>query len=291
MLMSIEWHLLAAFITTLGLAFPPLLWVAAGMFATPVVLAGVAAWQAPMPRHPHPLSRLLIAYLHFRQPIARGWARYSVRLKAKVMKHEAKGFRRQQALPFDPNEKRTLCYWSTWHEAKDRLVLLDAIKEEVRQAGWRMRLDSGWEGWDMEIYGSRYVKVRLTTATEQHHGSGYLTRVKVQLLMSRFCQVLMVAALMLSGLLLMHLWPFSRPAVLIPLSWWAMYLVNKARVSRPVLGLIDHAAEMAGFYPIHPKPAESRKPADVESTPQPVAAGHLNPPDDVDEEETTPSVA
>ena len=32
MLMSIEWHLLSAFVAVLGLAFPPLLWVAVVMF-------------------------------------------------------------------------------------------------------------------------------------------------------------------------------------------------------------------------------------------------------------------
>ena len=81
MLMSIEWHLLSAFVVMLGLAFPPLLWVAIMMFAVPVVLATIAAIQSPMPRHRHWLTRPLIAYLHWRQPIARGWARYSVRLK------------------------------------------------------------------------------------------------------------------------------------------------------------------------------------------------------------------
>ncbi len=75
MLMSVEWHLLAGFTLLLSLAFAPLIFVAAGMFLTPVALAIVAACQAPMPPHRHWLTRPLIAYLHFRQPIARGWAR------------------------------------------------------------------------------------------------------------------------------------------------------------------------------------------------------------------------
>ncbi|HWP41434.1 MAG TPA: glycosyltransferase, partial [Tepidisphaeraceae bacterium] len=160
MLMSVEWHLLTAFVAVLGLAFAPLLMVAGLMFAVPVVLAIVAAWQAPMPRHRHWLSRPLIALLHFRQPIARGWARYSVRLKAKVLQRQAKRGRRSRPLPLDPRRKRTLQYWNTHH---DRIVLLQKIKEQVAAAGWRMRLDSGWAEWDMEIYGSRYVKVRVTT--------------------------------------------------------------------------------------------------------------------------------
>jgi glycosyltransferase involved in cell wall biosynthesis len=259
MMMSIEWHLLGMFITVLGLAWFPLLIVAALMFVTPVILSLVAAWQAPMPRHRHPLSRGLISYLHFRQPITRGWARYSVRLRNKILKHEASGYRRSSQLPVDPADQRSLRYWSDY---KDRLPLLEQITKEVRQTGWRMREDSGWGEWDLEIYGSRYVKVRLTTATEHHHGAGMLTRVRVDLLQSRFGQVLMVGALILAGLLLLHLWPFSRPAVLIPLAWWAMYLVNRRRVTAPVLGLIDHAAEQAGYMPLPPEPAPAKpKPA------------------------------
>lgn len=251
MMMSVEWHLLAAFVTMLGLAFTPLLYVAVLMFLTPVVLAMVAAAQAPMPKHRHWLTRPLIAFLHFRQPIARGWARYSVRLKNKVMDTEARGYKRPHELPFDPHDRRTLRYWST---DQDRVHLLQQITAEVKAAGWRKRLDSGWAGWDMEIYGSRYVKVRLTTATEHHNGKGMLTRICVQTFMSKFCQCLFFASLILCGLLLLYVWPFSRTAVLIPLAWWAMFLVNRRRVTIPVLGLIDSVAEKAGYWPVPTEP-------------------------------------
>jgi len=223
--------------------------------------------------------------------------RYAVRLKNKVMKRgegEAAGYQRRGELPWDPQEPDTLRYWSTKWDPKDRLDLLRQIREETALAGWRTRLDSGWEGWDMEIYGSRYVKVRLTSATEEHHGLGRLTRVRVELLMSKFCQVLCVASLMLSGLLLLHVWPFSRPAVLIPLVWWAMYLVNKWRVSRPVLGLIDASAEKAGFYPVPSKPAPAQSSA-AEAT-KPHAAATARPAaqpahGEADDLEDAPSIA
>src|SRR5262249_38339134 len=110
MLMSIEWHLLYAFVAILGLAFTPLFTVAALMILVPIVLSIIAAIQAPMPRHKHWLTRPLIAYLHFRQPIARGWARYAVRLKAKVLEREAKREGRPRPLPLEPHNKRTLRY-------------------------------------------------------------------------------------------------------------------------------------------------------------------------------------
>jgi hypothetical protein len=207
MMMSIEWHLLAAFVTVLGSALPALWWVAGAMFLAPAVLAGVAALQAPPPRHRHPLSRLLIAYLHFRQPFTRGWARYHVRLKAKAMQEGLRGLWPARKLPWDPFDPRTLRYWSI-HQS--RVSLIDKIAQGVTEAGWRMRLDSGWSGWDMEIYGSRYVKVRITTATEHHHHKGKLTRVRVEPLMSHFTRVLLAASAVLAGLLLLKLWPLQQ---------------------------------------------------------------------------------
>ena len=256
MLMSIEWHLLAIFVTVVGLAFPPLLGIALGMFLVPLILATVSATQVPEPRHKHSLSRPLIALLHYRQPIVRGWARYSVRLKAKVLNAQSRGYRRKSQLPYDPNDRLTLRYWSNSH---DRFALLKKITDEVRAAGWRYRLDSGWNGWDMEIYGSRYVKLRITSATEKHSGSGRLVRLKIEPIMSNFCRALLAASSILTLVLLLDMWPFSRTAILIPLAWWAMYAVNRWRVSMPVLGLIDEAAEQAAFIPIPAKKPEQKE--------------------------------
>jgi hypothetical protein len=77
--------------------------------------------------------------------------------------------------------------------------------------------------------------------------------------------------LMLCTLLLVHIWPFSRPAVLLPMAVLAMYLVNRWQVTQPILGLIDAAAEQAGFYPIVANKAQVSKPATKPAKPQ--AAG------------------
>lgn len=256
MLMSIEWFLLAIFVSVVGFAFPPLLYVAALMYFVPVILGGIAAAQTPKTKHPHLLSRPLIALLHFRQPIVRGWARYSVRLRAKVLNAQSRGFRRKSRLPFDGNDRFTLRYWS---QNLDRFVLLKKITDEVRAAGWRYRLDSGWNGWDLEIYGSRYVKLRITSATERH-ATGKMIRLRIQPIMSNFCKALMAASSILALVLVLDMWPLSRTAVLIPLAWLAMYAVNRWKVSMPVLGLIDEAAENAGFYPVPAKKSDHEPP-------------------------------
>src|SRR3954451_22239382 len=113
MAMSIEWHLLSAFVAVLGLAFLPLMWVALVMFLTTPVLACIAAWQAPRPRHSHWLSKALIAYLPSPRPIPRGWVRYAMRFRHKFLhtRTEARGYLRHPRLPFDPHDRDALRYW------------------------------------------------------------------------------------------------------------------------------------------------------------------------------------
>jgi len=92
--------------------------------------------------------------------------------------------------------------------------------------------------------------------------------VRVEPLMSHFTRVLLAASAVLAGLLLLKLWPYSRTAVLIPLAWWSMYLVNRWHVTGPVLGLIDDVAEKAGFWPVPTEPEPEKKP---EAAPAPAA--------------------
>ena len=273
MLMSIEWHWLTLFTAVLGLAFIPseafdqgrswagvvflvltkdaLLFSAMVMFAIPVTLAMMAAIQSPMPRRRHPLARLLIAWLHFRQPIVRGWARYSVMLKARVLGTRVEKLEPPADLPVDPHDRSVLRYWHEYEPGKwaDRMTLLEHICSEVGPLGWRIRVDSGWSPWDLELYLSRYLKVRILTASELH-AKGVLTRVKVDIAMSTFTKLLVLSSSLLMILLLAYVWPFSRPAVLLPFLLWMIYLASMARVSRPVMAVVHRAAQRNGLASI-----------------------------------------
>ncbi|HQY88300.1 MAG TPA: hypothetical protein PK402_06555, partial [Tepidisphaeraceae bacterium] len=249
MLMSVEWHLLTFFVGVCGIAWRPLIWVAFAMILLSVLLAITAALQAKLPGKPrHILVRPLIAWLHWRQPIVRGLARYTVRLRAKGMRDAADDYAHQQ-LPINRENPNELMFWSKHFE---RVKLLETIKDEVDHAGLRYRIDAGWHDWDLEIYGSRYVKVRVKTVSEKHQ-EGLMTRVHVTHHMSTFCKTLLAAGALLSIFLLVTVWPFSRPALLIPLVWYTLFIINRHRVARPILGLISTAAEKAGFYHGTPK--------------------------------------
>jgi hypothetical protein len=284
MLMSVEWHLLTLFVGVLGLAFVPLLWVALMMALVPIALSIVAAWQAPAPRHQSIWTRPLIAYLHWRQPITRGLARYTVRLAQKELSQEARAHRKNQKFPFAQGDRGVLVYWATAHDAHDRHQLLEAVASEARKAGLRFRVDSGWVPYDIEIYGNRWVKVQLLSVTE-YHATGLLTKIKVNIRPSGFALVIGAGLLILTIMLLALVWPFSRVAILLPLAWSCVYLISKWRIRGPILGLIDTAALKTGFYQVWttkdaPEPTE-------DATPPPPPSGNL--PEDDDEPEP-PSV-
>jgi O-antigen biosynthesis protein len=251
LLMSVEWHLLTVFFGILGFAYRPILVVFFAMLLVPMALAIVAAYQARVTtKRRHWLMRPLIAFLHWRQPITRGWARYTVRLANKTL-DATRVKPTGEPLPFDPTDRSMLLYWTT---NERRTELLEAVKHEAEASGLRYRIDAGWRDWDLEIYGSRYAKIRLRTVSEKHDGKGFLTRVQVVRHMTTFCKVLLIFTLFLAGYLGYMLWPFSVPAMFIPLVVWLLYAVTRLRVSRPILSLIANAAGKIDFWPVHPKP-------------------------------------
>ncbi len=69
-------------------------------------------------------------------------------------------------------------FWS--EEGRDRHHLLGAIFQLLEEEGWRYSTDSGWNEWDIQIYGNFWWSVALQTVTEYHGGPKCLTRVKLR---------------------------------------------------------------------------------------------------------------
>lgn len=109
-------------------------------------------------------SRPLVAMLCFLQPIARGWARYEGRLRINTTPAEA--FKRIASLAYidrgEPLDE--VQYWC--HTGMERVSFVRSVVEKLEQEKWQHRPDTGWNEFDVEIYGTHWSRLQLTTVAE-----------------------------------------------------------------------------------------------------------------------------
>jgi hypothetical protein len=90
--------------------------------------------------------------------------------------------------------------------------LLGALFELLEEEGWRYSSDSGWNDWDIQIYGNFWWSIALQTVTEYHGGGKCLTRVRLR---DRMVTTTIIFNLIAISLLIYHelhvshvdLWP------------------------------------------------------------------------------------
>jgi hypothetical protein len=212
-------------------------------------------------------ARLLVMALAFWQPLARGWSRYFTWLhfkrtpRAVIVSHEQ--------LPAGVERTRSTrrsTYWS--EEGKERHHLLGMIFSLLEEEGWRYSTDSGWNEWDVQIYGNFWWSVTLQTVTEYHGGPKCLTRVKLR---SRLVTTTVITNLIALSVLMyrqvngVHL-DYS---LFIPYGLFLIFLATRAHaLKRRVAELVDLAAYRAGLQRV---PRKSR-PTLPETPPPPVDA-------------------
>src|SRR5205823_7091453 len=88
-------------------------------------------------------------------------------------------------------------FWS--EQGRDRHHLLGAMFQLLEEEGWRYSIDSGWNEWDIQIYGNFWWSVALQTVTEYHGGAKCLTRVRLR---SRFVPTTVIFNLIVLSLLI-----------------------------------------------------------------------------------------
>ncbi|MEQ2007129.1 MAG: glycosyltransferase [Limisphaerales bacterium] len=182
---SLEWHVLVTLpLMTLGVAgagvkFPLLLPLSIASLLASLALCIVAGKQAEIPKAKRTFwSRPLVAWLFLVQPIVRGWARYSERLmleQTPLSAHETLDtldLKRRREDRFE-----MAGYWADY--PVDRMEFLGAILRELDKQGWQNKTDNGWSEFDVEIYGSRWSRLQLITATEHHRGGKQLFRCRM----------------------------------------------------------------------------------------------------------------
>src|SRR5436305_12416742 len=120
-------------------------------------------------------ARLLVMILAFVQPLVRGFSRYFTWLRFK--RTPANVIRKHEHLPARSRSRGSLSRRVFWSEqGRDRHYLLGALFELLEEEGWRYSTDTGWNDWDIQIYGNFWWSITLQTVTEYHGGPKCLTR-------------------------------------------------------------------------------------------------------------------
>jgi len=144
------------------------------------------------------------------------------------------------------------------------------------EEGWRYSTDTGWNEWDIQIYGNFWWSVVLQTVTEYHGGGKCLTRVRLRnrLVTTTVIFNLIVLSFVIYRQLPLHVDLWS----IIPFSLFLIFLGTRARALKSrVAELVDLAAYRAGLQRIMRRgriaPSHEAPPVDVPMKADPAARG------------------
>lgn len=194
---TLEWHLLALLVGTLAFHWPAL-WVGvAAMLWLSILVAVLRALQAQLaPKYRGVPSRVLIAALCYAQPLVRSWWRYRTRLlPVHAPKELSNGMRwgRRFACGILWLRTQSATYWN--EQWRDRTELLRAITERLSEQQWPLRMDPGWDNWDLEIFCGPWTVLRLFSTQEDHSHGKRLSRIRYELRSSAYARALVGMAL------------------------------------------------------------------------------------------------
>jgi GT2 family glycosyltransferase len=244
---SLEYHVLVSLpLWILSVIWPALLPLAVVSLLIPLGVCGAVGAQATLSRPKlRPWSRPLVALLFFLQPIVRGWARYQGRLFFRPPPLAAQQTLDSVALRESAQKINQVDYWS--NEPVNRLAFVADLLRHLDQQGWPNKSDIGWCDYDVEIYGSRWCTVQLTTVEEEHPHNHRLLRCRLR---ARWSLAAKVAFGMLAGVEVLvlgfgaHRAPWLGFVLLtLPLFAWLLYREQRTLQSLLVVFLDELAAE------------------------------------------------
>jgi len=263
---SLEYHVLVTLpLWILSVIWPALVPVAVTSLSISILVCAAAGAQATLPKGQlRPWSRPLVALLFFLQPIVRGWARYQGRLFFRPIPLAAQQTLESVALRESKESIQRVDYWSS--EPVNRLALVADILRHLDQQGWPNKSDIGWCDYDVEIYGSRWSTVQVTTVEEEHPGKRRLIRCRLR---ARWSLAAKVVFGLLAGLDLLVLglgarrFPWLGLVLLtLPLFAWLLYREQRTLQSLLVVFLDELAEEwnLSRTKPAADSPLETSRP-------------------------------
>jgi hypothetical protein len=249
-LASLEWVLLTVMVFILSIGFPDLRIVPYLMFGGTFLVALSYMLHARLePQFDSVRARLLVAFLAFTQPLVRGWSRYFTWLKYKRTPERVIRTPEQElASRHNAGGTTQFEFWNEEGHGRERL--LAETTRLLEDEGWSYSLDTGWNNWDVQIYGSFWWLVRLRTVTEYHGGPKCLTRGSLRLRAG--------GANFLANFLLLSVLAYQQ-FLGHGIPWWSgaayglfvlFLLVRARRLKRRVADLLSVAARHAGLQPV-----------------------------------------
>jgi hypothetical protein len=158
-----------------GLIWNPLLWCVPLLLVAmvaPVVQAAMSAANVPFKFEPHITGyqikpRMLIAFLHLVQPLARLIGRLSFGLTP---------WRRRGATKFAvPRSRRTMIWSEQWIGGEMRL---ESLEKTLRELGAVSVRGGTYDEWDLEVRGGLLGSLRVRMAIEEHGDGKQLVRLR-----------------------------------------------------------------------------------------------------------------
>jgi GT2 family glycosyltransferase len=269
---SIEWFALTVFLFGLGVFLPALRIVPYLMFGGTLAVALSYMMRARIePRFDTVHARLLVMLLAFVQPLVRGWSRYFTWLRFKRTPRSV--ISRREYVPANGRPAGTLSrrlFWSK--DGRDRHYLLGTMFDLLEEEGWRYSVDSGWNEWDIQIYGNFWWSIALQTVTEYHADAQCLTRVRLR---NRFVTTTAIFNLVALSLLIyrqlnvsqIELWSIAAYLLFV------LFLASRARALKSrVAELVDLAAYRAGLQRVLRRQPVARPEVTKPEVEAPVAA-------------------
>ena len=215
-----EWQLAAVVTALAAVLWLPMLGIAAGMLCLTAAVVAVQAGQAPLPpRFRSARSRAVVAALCYCQPMVRAWARYHARFfppESPFLDQPLSGRAPRVRWLLGPVVSQ---YWD--EDFRERIELLQRFMLRLTDNRWTFTTDSGWERWDLQIFGHPWTQLQVTSTQEDHGGGKRLIRLRYRLRATGY----LTSALLVAALTSFFAWTVAPVSFLITAGTWALLLI------------------------------------------------------------------
>lgn len=188
---TFEWHIVALALVLLGTLWWPLAAAALSMLLLSFVVAGWQALQARLePKYDGWLSRMLVAWLCYAQPLVRAWWRYRTRYFG-FAPHGGAALPKPRLRRRWSRSTSIVAYWG--QHTGDRLGLLRRLTADLAGRCCGISIDTGWSDSDVEVFTDPWIVVEVRTTQEEHGQGRRLIRVRYRVRLSRSANVVVAA--------------------------------------------------------------------------------------------------